>query len=295
MYPLVEVANDVFNRLSVFDSDAGTNYSGEWPKAKITKIIRQSLEKVEDKTGMLSEENRQKTLQAFGVIKRKTSIFPRIVPKSKAPYKINTSKIGKNHFGVGALRHDSSIFWDEYSLILGESVDKKLLAELEADESLPKSAAIKIDNKYNFKTPLNVILAAYGPERKFIKGLTSEQTAKSIDAWIKSLDVGFYKIEYSWRKGEHPKQGSFNPDFFIKIGNDILVVEIKMDDDVLDENKAKLRYARDHFGLINKSQKEQQYYFKFLSPESYDLFFKSLREKTYPNFKSELEAKLENS
>jgi type III restriction enzyme len=105
--------------------------------------------------------------------------------------------------------------------------------------------------------------------------------------------VGFYSIEYSWRKGEHPKQGNFNPDFFIKADNDIIVVEIKMDSDVSDENKAKLRYAREHFARVNKLRKEQRYYFKFLSPGSYDLFFKALREKTYRDFRSELEAKLE--
>jgi len=88
-------------------------------------------------------------------------------------------------------------------------------------------------------------------------------------------------------------QGSFNPDFFIKAGNDIIVVEIKMDSDVSDENKAKLRYSKEHFARVNELQKEQRYYFKFLSPGSYDLFFKALREKTYKNFRSELEAKLE--
>jgi len=65
-----------------------------------------------------------------------------------------------------------------------------------------------------------VVFASYEPERKFIRGLTSDQTAQAIDAWIKSPDVGFYSIEYSWRKGEHPKQESFNPDFFIRKGND---------------------------------------------------------------------------
>ena len=121
--------------------------------------------------------------------------------------------------------------------------------------------------------------------------------AKAIDAWIKSLDVGFYKIDYSWRKGEHPKQGSFNPDFFIKIGNDILVVETK-DDKAYegtagDENKKKLEYAREHFNRLNGLQKEHNYYFKFLSPASYDLFFKGLRGKIYRDFKSEIEARLE--
>lgn len=58
-------------------------------------------------------------------------------------------------------------------------------------------------------------------------------------------------------------------------------------------NKVELRYARDHFERVNELQKEQRYHFKFLSPRSYDLFFKALREKTHRDFKSELEAKLE--
>ena len=102
-------------------------------------------------------------------------------------------------------------------------------------------------------------------------------------------------LDYSWRKGEHPKQGKFNPDFFLKIDSNILVVEIKADADVSDENKAKLRYAKEHFKKVNNLQKKKNYYFKFLSPNSYEMFFQSIREKTYSNFKSEIEAKLEAS
>jgi len=80
---------------------------------------------------------------------------------------------------------------------------------------------------------------------------------------------------------------------FIKVNGDIVVVEIKADTDVIDENRAKLRYAKEHFRKVNELQEEQKYYFKFLSPNSYDLFFKALREKTYKEFKSELESKLE--
>ena len=297
MHPVKDVATDIFNRLYVFDMDAGTDYSDEWTKEKISKFIRQSLKEVSDKTGMVSEENRQKSLRAFGVIKRKSSTFPRIVPRSKEPYKINTRAIKSNSLGVGSLRRDGTVFFDDNSLILGDQEDVRILKELDEDEKLPKSAMIRVDNKYNFKAPLNIVLAAYEPERKFIKGLIKEENARVIDAWIKSPDVGFYKIEYSWRKGEHPKQGQFNPDFFIKVNNDILVVEIK-DDKAYErtageENKKKLFYAREHFNKLTEIQKEQRYYFKFLSPVSYDLFFKALREKTYRDFKSELEARLE--
>jgi type III restriction enzyme len=293
MYSVKEVVHDVFNRLLIFDLEAGTEYSKNFTKGKIEQIIRKSLEVIKDETGKVSEANRNQTLAAFGVIRRKGAKNLRLEIEAKDLVTVNTSEIKKNSLGMGSLRRDSTVFYDDYSMTLGEEADRKLLKELEEDESLPISALKKVENKYNFKTPLNVAFASYRPERKFIEGLTGQQTSRAIDAWIKSLDVGFYSIEYSWRKGEHPKQGSFNPDFFIKKGNDIIVVEIKMDNDVSDENRAKLRYAKEHFEKVNDLQKEQRYYFKFLSPESFDLFFKALSDGTYKDFKSELEAKLE--
>jgi len=293
MYSAHEVAQDVFNRLLIFDQEAGTHYSEQFSKGKIAEIIRESLKRIKDESGKVSEANRNKTLSAFGVIRRKGTKSLRLKIEAQELIKVNTRKIGKNSLGMGSLRRDSTVFYDDYSLSLGEAVDIKLLKELEEDESLPRSALIKVANKYNFKTPLNVVLASYEPERRFIRGLTADQTARAIDAWIKSLDVGFYSIEYSWRKGEHPEQGSFNPDFFIKVDRDIIVAEIKMDNDVTDENRAKLRYAREHFERVNELQKEQRYCFKFLSPKSFDLFFKALSNGIYKDFKSELEARLE--
>ena len=293
LYSVEEVAHDVFNRLLIFDQEEETDYSVEFPEEKIAEIIRKSLEVIKAANDKVSEANRNQTLAAFGVIRRRGAKSLRLKIEAQDLIKVNTKEIKKNPLGVGSLRRDSTVFWDDYSMSLGETADIKLLKELEEDESLPRSALRKMENKYNFKTPLNVVFASYEPERKFIRGLTAEQTAKAIDAWIKSLDVGFYSIEYSWRKGEHPKQGSFNPDFFLRIGSDIIVVEIKMDNDVSDENRAKLRYAKEHFAKVNGLQKELTYYFKFLSPGSFDLFFKALREKAYKDFKSELEAKLE--
>ena len=293
MYSIEEVTHDVFNRLLIFDQEAGTEYSENFPKEKIEQIIRKSLEEIKDKSGKVSEANRNQTLAAFGVIRRRGTKSLRLKIEAKELVKINTGEIKKNSLGVGSLRRDSTVFWDDYSMSTGDAADRKLLEELDEDESLPRSALIKVPNKYNFKTPLNVVFASSEPERKFIRGLTAEQTARAIDAWIKSLDIGFYSIEYSWQKGTHPKQGSFNPDFFIKKGSDIIVVEIKIDKDVSDENRAKLRYAKEHFERVNELQQEQRYYFKFLSPVSFDHFFKALRNGAYKDFKSELEAKLE--
>ncbi len=293
MYPVEEVAHDIYNRLLLFDQEAGTDYSEQFPKPKIENIIIESLDKIKDKSGKVNETNRNHTLAAFGVIRRKGTKSLRFKTEAEKLIKITTEKIGKNSLGIGSLRRDSTVFYDDYSFSLGDEVDRKLLNDLEQDESLPRSALIKVVNKYFFKTPLNVAFSSYEPERKFIRGLTDDKTTQVIDAWIKSLDFGFYKIDYSWRKGEHPKQGSFNPDFFIKVGNNIIVVEIKMDNDISGENKSKLRYAKWHFERVNELQKEQIYCFKFLSPGSYEQFFRSLCNDTFRDFKSELEAKLE--
>jgi len=293
MYPMEEVAQEVVNKFRVFDMEEGTTYSKKYPFGKILTIIKNSLKKIKEKGNLVSQENRQKILQAFGVIKRKKSKSLRYKIEAENLFSISTKDIDKRSLGVGALRRDGSIFYDDYSFKRGDEEDIKLLKELLDDETLPRYSLQKVENSFNFKTPVNVVPVSYKPERDFIKRLVHEENAKVIDAWIKSLDVGFYSIEYSWRRGEHPKQGSFNPDFFIKIGKNILVIEVKMDGDVSDENKAKLKYAKEHIKRVNNLQKEQRYYFKILSPESYDLFFQKIRDGEYKDFKSKLEADLE--
>jgi len=293
LYPMEEVVERAWGAIKAIDMDLGTNYSRKFTKNKIKEVIKKSLKRIKDKTGWVSEENLQKTLQAFGVARRRKTKSLRYKIKAEDLVKVKTLDIKKDSLGIGALRRGSAIFFDDYTKKLSDEEDKKLLQQLLEDESLPRSALYEVQNHYNFKTPVNITFAAQKPERDFIKKLTKDENAKVIDAWIKSRDVGFYSIEYSWRKGEHPKRGSFNPDFFIKIGNDILVVEIKDDKAITDENKAKLKYTKRHFDRVNKLQNEQRYYFKFLSPESYDQFFDSLRKRKYKEFKSKLEADLE--
>jgi len=290
-----EVTQLVHNRYKSWDMDEGTDYTQKYPFDKILSIIQNSLT---NEGSLINESGKQKILNAFGVTKRKKSKSLRYRIEAENLFSIDTADIKRNSLGVGALRRDGSIFYDDYSLKNGEDDDKKLLKdiiEMFEDGQLHSASLIKVGNTFNFKTPLNVVFASHKPERDFIKRLIREENAKKIDTWIKSLDVGFYSVEYSWRKGEHPKQGSFNPDFFIKLENDILVLEIKADTDISTENRAKLKYAREHFDRINNLQSEHRYYFKFLSPQSYDLFFQSLREGEYHDFKSEIEAYLEES
>ena len=79
----------------------------------------------------------------------------------------------------------------------------------------------------------------------------------------------------------------------------IIVVEIKADKDDSDENKAKYKYALDHFKKLNDRLEEvkvyQKYIFHFLSPNNYQAFFEYLSDGRLfkGEFKSELEILLE--
>ncbi len=137
-------------------------------------------------------------------------------------------------------------------------------------------------------------MTTHGPEREFTRRLFEPESAEKLSSWIKSPDVGFYEIAYSWRKGDHTKQGRFNPDYFLRLlGKDVLVVELKMDGDDSDENKAKFRFAKDHFERVNAKQDEAVYHMKFVSPKSYDAFFQALRNEMVVDYESELQALLD--
>ena len=149
---------------------------------------------------------------------------------------------------------------------------------------------------------MDIVLTKGAPERSFIEQLCKPDIAHSIDSWIKSRDVGFYSIEYSWMKSRHKKVKNFNPDFFIKITkNDYIyyvVVEIKADDDISEENKAKYKCAVEHFELLNYKLKEnkikEKYIFHFLSPSSYAQFFEYLKNGILLEGQSIFRCELEN-
>ena len=273
------------------------------PKDTLRKIIRTSMDRRGIKGNRLVEKNRQKILQAFGTLLRKKGKTIVNVRKATKPESVLTANMDKESMAVGNLRHNATVFYaDSFEDELPDEV-KDIILEVKTDESLPKSAEKEI-SQYLFKTPLGIVFTSGEPERRFVDHLCKKENAEKIDSWVKSRDQGFYSIEYSWRKGEHPqKNQQFNPDFFIKIhhgGKDyIVVVEVKSDGDDSDENKAKLRRTRQHVTDLNRELEEsgtkQKYIFHFLSPNSYAEFFQYLRDGRLIKgvFGSEIEDKLD--
>lgn len=83
------------------------------------------------------------------------------------------------------------------------------------------------------------------------------------------------------------KRENFNPDFLIKLKDekDILVVEIKDDNDSSRKNRAKYRDGKEHFEQLNtmlaRNGIEWSYHFFFLSPEDYSPFFQAVRNRNW--------------
>lgn len=306
-----EIIDKIYDELQVrFDEGKILNIDVEQysknnlPKREvIEKLILKSMEKVGiKKEDGLIQKNRTKILQSFGTLLRKASKTVVIEKKINDLTTISTKDLVNESLAIGNLRRDYSVFFTNNwkNEILNED-QQKIFEQVIEDETLPRQA-IKELNEFLFKTPVNIVFTNAKPERDFVDYLCKKEIAEKIECWIKSRDRGFYQIEFSWRKANHQKIGNFNPDFIIKVLKDdfeyFIVVENKSDKDDSDENKAKYKYAKEHFERLNKKLEEQEikqkYIFHFLSPNGYTTFFEYLKNGTLLEGQDKFRCELEN-
>jgi type III restriction enzyme len=173
---------------------------------------------------------------------------------------------------------------------------REFCREVEDPDGDFRSGRELVANGSDFKTPANLVIADATPERRFVRMLCDRDNARVVDAWLKNTPVGFYSIQYAWKKGEHPKRGEFSPDCFIKQGDGIFVVESKGDEEIDDpspENLKKREFAAEHFQRLNEWLQQAgsttRYQFNMLTPKDYGKFFTMLREGKLAGFRSELD------
>jgi len=283
------------------------------PRETIEEIVKLSMRKRGNNGDEIIESNVHKILSAFTPLlrKNKKSVSSRSIPNDV--FEIKTADMSKQSTSVSMLRQDRTVFytnnWEQEIL---DDDQKVILEEIIEDETLPRSALKEVDYCL-FKTPVTTVLTSSKPERKFVELLCKKENASILSAWIKSRDRKFYEIEYSCRYGAGDSKSrkyyhdKFNPDFFMKVEKDgvvyHVVIEIKDDGDVSEENKAKNKYAIQHFDELNKRMEAQgineRYIFHFLSPNGYDVFFNHLRDGSVlagqDRFKCQLEMLLEEN
>lgn len=273
------------------------------PRDKIEAIIRKSMQSAGIVGDFLIEENANKIFTAFSTLFRSRSKTVINSIKSTEFIDINTVDMRDESRGISSFRIDSALFYtDQYKNEMPSDEQRTIINGFVEDETFPRKAYTEI-NHHDFKTPLNMVIATADPEYKFLKTyLLKNENAQKIKAWVKSRDMGFYSIEYSYKLNSHTKLGSFNPDFIIQLDKpeDIyLFLEIKDDGDNSPENKGKNRAAKEHFSLLNKKLSDEgiqeKYLFHFLSPMDYEIFFQYLREDKLDSFVSGLDNSLEET
>jgi len=272
--------------------------------AALTKLVDAALLAAGETSGRMSEENYNRSLKALNVLRG--SISPQLVyqPGLWQVAEVSTTSLGDSNTSLDEFLANDTLFHDEHSPDLTEDRTKnpnnhQNMVALFEDFGKPGGPGQVEVPTSRLRTPLNVAVSSYEPERKMIRSLTGGKAPTCLQAWIKSTDVGFYAIDFSMMKGGLRKDSHFNPDFFLKLNiagwTVILVIETKADKDAKEENRAKRNAARAYFERLNQlladaeasdSTPRPYYIFTFLSPTDYNTFFALLENCNLEQLKS---------
>jgi type III restriction enzyme len=301
-YTVREVATEMYRRLvEAQDPDdpdprLRTVYTDKYPPSKLEQVVSASLGRLKVKEA--TEGMKQKFLQSLGTLRRKVSENVRYKPKVDRYLKLSTVERQADSVSAADLRSAKTLFYTEDTR--ATIVDEQ--AEFFDEVTEPGSGfkCIGVANRHDFKTPLNAVIADSENEKRFINMLLQPANAGCFQAWIKSVSTRFYEIDYAWKKGEHAKRSKFNPDFFIKVSDElILVAEVKGDEELnepSEENRKKNEYATAHFKRVNANLEKEgsalRYKFNFLTEGSFNKFFQSVREGAIAHFRSDLDVAL---
>ncbi len=257
------------------------------PKDVIERIIRNSMTEAKIDGDELTLANKQTILSSFNTLLRKKPKSVTFAKKAKPYFEIQTSERANESLSIGALRRDTTIFHtiNFATEILHEDTNT-IFEELKGEREFRGNILEK--NEYFLKTPIDLVFTSSKPEEDFVERICRQENAERVTAWLKSRNQSFYEIEYSLTRQDSThtkKQQKFNPDFFILVRQDeidyIVVTEIKADGDDSDENKAKYKYAKQHFidlnVMLEAAEIKQKYLFHFLSPSNYSDFFGHLQ------------------
>jgi type III restriction enzyme len=300
-----EVAEQMFQKLKSIDEESKdaddpkdrTNYAKRFPLAKCEEIIRTSLKRGKANSDRITDENRQKFWQALGTLRRKAA--KRVIYKlsPEALTLIFTANRQDESCSAAELRRGSkTVFYTPgcESTLLDDQ--REFFREVNDEDGDFVKGRVIVEKSADFKTPANLVIADATPERKFVRELTGHENAQKVQAWLKNTPMGFYSIEYAWKKGNTARRGEFSPDFFIKQGDLVYVIEIKGDEEITDpgpDNVKKHDYASEHFRQLNEWLANEglpvRYQFNMLSPKNFNIFFQKLRDGGLSGFRSEVD------
>jgi len=202
LYTIEDVAERMYRALQSIDEESRdaddprdrTHYTKKFTRDRCLKIVTESAKRARAKGG-LTEDNKQKILQALGPLRRKTA--KRVVYKMtpKALTTIGTNERPAISCSAAELRRgDKTVFIPPgcEKTIVDEQAD--FFREVIDPDGEFAAGCVLVPNTHDFKTPCNMTIADGTPERKFIRHLCDRENANVIDAWLKSAPQRYYEI-----------------------------------------------------------------------------------------------------
>jgi type III restriction enzyme len=301
---------DAVKLMRLFLREKNEEIAKVWPKKRLRNFIVSRLTAAGYDPTYLSKENRLRLQQSFGPMFRELGKeHPRMSQVAKEIEAVDLTRLPRQSFSESSLKESGAVWSikDEIAPFSGQEIRlweqyqkfRKQLVEYGEDASEQAKAIggkLKQVELTIFKSPWNIHYASYEPERKFSDLLFNN--ADLFDSFVRMPNQGAYSFPYSYKPIKagktHVANENFNPDYFIRVRgkNDVLVVEVKMEGDDSNRNKAKYRDGQKHFETLNSKLTEKKepwrYHFYFLSPEDYTSFFGKVREGNYAGWMSGL-------
>lgn len=302
--------DDAVRLMRLFLREKDEAIAKAWPKKRLRDFIVSRLAAAGYDVTFLSKENRLRLQQGFGPMFRELGKeHPRMSQTAKEIVPVDLTIMPRQSFSESTLKEHGTVWSvkDEAATFTGHEVHLweqyqkwKKIAGID-DSGLAENVkqitqSLQQVDLSVFKSPWNVHYASYKPERKFSDLLF--ENAGLFDSFVRMPNQGGYAFPYSYKPSKagktHVANENFNPDYFIRVRakHDILVVEVKMEGDDTERNKAKYHDGEKHFETLNAKLVEQKeswrYHFYFLSPEDYTSFFEQVRSGKYAGWKSGL-------
>jgi type III restriction enzyme len=302
--------DDAVKLMRLFLREKDEAIAKAWPKKRLRDFIVSRLTAAGYDAMFLSKENRLRLQQGFGPMFRELGReHPRMSQTAKEIVPVDLTAMPRQSFSESTLKEHGTVWSvkDEAATFTGHEVHLweqyqkwKKIAGID-DSGLAENVkqitqSLQQVDLSVFKSPWNVHYASFEPERKFSDLLF--ENADLFDSFVRMPNQGGYAFPYSYKPSKagktHVANENFNPDYFIRARakHDILVVEVKMEGDDTERNKAKYRDGGKHFETLNAKLKEigepWRYHFYFLSPEDYTSFFGQVRAGNYAGWKSGL-------
>jgi len=195
-----DVAEQMFQRLRSIDDESKdaddpkeqTRYAKKFPRETCMAIVRESLKRAKVKTGRITDENRQKFLQALGTLRRKAAkrVVYRLSPTALQTF----STAGRQAESCSAAelrRGTKTVFYTAATETTLVDEQLEFFREVQDEDGDFRSGRKEIPNAADVKTPANLVITDQTPERKFFQKLRKHDLAE----FRSQLDVAVRKTD----------------------------------------------------------------------------------------------------